>query len=581
MGSVSFSFDPEPNGEDHRRRWLRVKRHSLDRRSYGSPVWLLFTARSIGYAESMIGERLGKWVIFKELGRGGMGRVYLAQEELTGQQAAIKVLAAELALDAGFLQRFYREIESLSRLDHPNVVRFYEAGVENHRHFYAMEYVEGESLEMILQARGKLPWREVLDIASQLAPALRHVHDHGIIHRDLKPPNVLRTPQGIVKLTDFGIAKVFASRHLTATGGVIGTAEFLSPEQAAGKAVGKGSDLYCLGAVLYTLLTGRPPFQGKSHVELLHKHRYGQFDRPARLVPEIPEEVDDLICQLLEKEPDNRPRDCHVLGKQLEAIRRRLDRKSQHTEASQREEVTQVDNKVELNQLENAEGPATLMSRLVRSELQREAEGGPVARILNRPWVLVSLLALCIAILVWAFWPLGQDQLFERGAQLMKTGEIVDMERAWSEYFGPLESRFPDHPYHEEVQRYRQLLEVARSPRQSEAQRFYQQGEQLRQQGNLHAAAQTWRHLIAAFDGLDTEREWVHRAERALTDLEKNAANPDRFKEARTALERAAVLDRDGKRADAERIWTALEALYRDDPGAAQLLTEIAQARKR
>src|SRR5437868_275490 len=110
----------------------------------------------------MIGERLGKWVIFKELGRGGMGRVYLGQEELTGRQAALKVLAAELAMDPGFLQRFHREIESLGKLDHPHIVRFYEAGHENGHHFYAMEYVEGENLEAIVQERGRLPWREVL-----------------------------------------------------------------------------------------------------------------------------------------------------------------------------------------------------------------------------------------------------------------------------------------------------------------------------------------------------------------------------------------------------------------------------------
>src|SRR5882724_6691062 len=251
----------------------------------------------------MIGERLGNWVIFKEMGRGGMGRVYLAQEELTGKQVAIKVLAAELAIDPGFLQRFHREIETLSRLDHPGIVRFYEAGLENGHHFYAMEYVDGESLEAILLDKGRLPWREVLDIAAQLAPALRHVHDHGVIHRDLKPPNILRTPLGVVKLTDFGIAKVFASRHLTSTGGIIGTAEFLSPEQAAGKVVGKRSDLYCLGCVLYMLLTGRAPFTGNSYVELLHKHRYAQFDRPQKYVPELPTEFDELICQLLEKDP--------------------------------------------------------------------------------------------------------------------------------------------------------------------------------------------------------------------------------------------------------------------------------------
>src|SRR5436309_11213997 len=148
----------------------------------------------------MIGDRLGKWVIYKELGRGGMGRVYLAQEEIGGRQAALKVLAAELAQDAGFLHRFQREIEALGRLDHPNIVRFYESGLENGLYYYAMEYVDGPSLDAVLHAQGKLPWQEVLDAALQLCPALKHVHDHGIIHRDLKPPNILRTHAGVLKL---------------------------------------------------------------------------------------------------------------------------------------------------------------------------------------------------------------------------------------------------------------------------------------------------------------------------------------------------------------------------------------------
>src|SRR5262245_40402252 len=205
----------------------------------------------------MIGENLGKWRIFKELGRGGMGRVYLAQEEGTGRQAAVKVLAGELAQDVGFLQRFQREIETLSQLTHPNIVRFYESGCENGHYFYAMEYVDGQSLDETLAAHKRLPWREVLHIALQLCPALRHVHDHGVVHRDLKPSNIIRTAAGQVKLMDFGIAKIFASTHLTATGGVVGTAEFISPEQASGKPVTKRSDLYSLGVVMYTLLVGR------------------------------------------------------------------------------------------------------------------------------------------------------------------------------------------------------------------------------------------------------------------------------------------------------------------------------------
>jgi eukaryotic-like serine/threonine-protein kinase len=135
----------------------------------------------------MIGERLGKWVIFKELGRGGMGRVYLAQEEMSGRNGAIKILAAELAQEAGFLHRFQREIETLSKLDHPNIVRFYDSGFEHDLYYYAMEYVEGQSLDEVLAKQGRLPWSEVLDIGSQVCPALRHVHDHGIIPISSRP----------------------------------------------------------------------------------------------------------------------------------------------------------------------------------------------------------------------------------------------------------------------------------------------------------------------------------------------------------------------------------------------------------
>src|SRR5262249_22691788 len=241
----------------------------------------------------MTGDRLGKWVIFKELGRGGMGRVYLAQEELSGGQGAMKVLSSELGQEVGFLQRFQREIETLGRLEHPNIVRFFEAGYENGVYYYAMEYVDGLNFDQILAKQSRLLWKDVLDVAMQVSRALKHVHDHGIIHRDIKPSNLILNAQGVIKLTDFGIAKVFAATHLTATGSIVGTAEFLSPEQAAGKIVGKRSDLYCLGCVLYMLLTGRTPFVANSYVEMLHKHRYGQFDRPQKFVSEIPIEIDE------------------------------------------------------------------------------------------------------------------------------------------------------------------------------------------------------------------------------------------------------------------------------------------------
>ncbi|MCI0681246.1 MAG: protein kinase [Gemmataceae bacterium] len=528
----------------------------------------------------MIDERLGKWRIFKELGRGGMGRVYLAQEEGTGRQAAVKILAGELAQDIGFLQRFQREIETLSQLTHPNIVRFYESGCENGHYFYAMEYVEGHTLDEALEEQKRLPWRDVLDLALQLCPALRHVHDHGVIHRDLKPSNIIRTPAGQVKLMDFGIAKIFASTHLTATGGVVGTAEFISPEQASGKPVTKRSDLYSLGVVLYILLVGRPPFEGNGVLDLLHKHRYAQFDKPQQLVPEIPYEIDEIVCQLLEKDPARRPPDCLVLYKQLDSLRKRLDRRLQHTELSGGNDATLAEQRTDLTaESLGLPGPATLMSKLMREELERQKRGSALSQFINHPAVLVTLLAVVIGLIVWGMWPLDRDTLFERGARLMASSRLSDMNQAWREYLEPLERRFPDHPYQEEVEKFRIKRDAALNPQPTEAQHFYQLGERLRHEGNERGAREIWSSLATAFAGNDADRDWVQRARKGLAELEKKSVRGDRLKTVQPILERAAALKQEGKVEDADKIWTALETLYRNDLSAAEVLAEIRKQR--
>jgi len=522
----------------------------------------------------MIGDRLGKWLIHRELGRGGMGRVYLAQAEIGGSQAAVKILAAELAQDAGFLHRFQREIDTLSQLNHPSIVRLYEAGFENGVYFYAMEYVEGRSFEELLAEQGRLPWLEVLDAALQICPALKHVHDHGVIHRDIKPPNLMRGGDGAVKLMDFGIAKVFASQHLTATGGIVGTAEYLSPEQAAGKPVSKRSDLYSLGVVLYTMLTGRTPFDGTTFVELLHKHRYGQFDRPQRLVPELPHELDDIVCQLLEKDPSKRPADCLVLGRQLDSLRRKLERKSQPTQAGDQTDGTVTDNRVPALEMASGPGAATLMSRLVREELERQNRGG-WSRHLNRAWILLPLLIVCVGILVWTFWPDSAETLFLRGSDLMASAELADKERAWSEYFEKLEQRFPDHPYQDELKKFRAQLVEARSPAApGEAQRLYNWGEQLALEGKLVQAREIWKDLARVFNGIPSEQEWVDRAQKKLTAWKQVEPSKTRQEAVRAALERAKTLPRE----QAEEIWNGLERLYATD---ADIQREVSDARTR
>jgi serine/threonine protein kinase len=542
----------------------------------------------------MIGAKFGKWVLDKELGRGGMGKVYLAHED-AGTQAAVKVLSAELAQEAGFLQRFHREIEVVSQLNHPNIVRFYDSGTQDGLFYYAMEYVPGENFEQLLIQHGRLPWKEVLDAALQICPALKHAHDRGIVHRDIKPPNLLRDPSGVIKLTDFGIAKVFAARHLTNTGGVVGTAEYLSPEQAQGKQATKRSDLYSLGVVLYHLLTGRPPFEGKSTADLLHKHVYGQFDRPGKLVLDLPHDLDDVICLLLEKDPSRRPGDSMVLQRQLDSIRRKLERKSQQTQAPSGDAATVAEGRELDDDYLRPEGPGTLMSRLMREELERTKAGGSLNQLLNRPWVLVPLFAICVGLIVWSFMPRSgpsADELFAQGSELMASQKPSDWEKAWRDFLEPLEQRYPDHNHRKEVDAFHRKVEDYRtlhkavgtlkgSSRMSEAERLYTKALRLAQTGDGHSAEQIWRNLVRAYDGVDAEKHWVELAQIALDEMkDRLPATESRTESIRQASERINQLRAAGKEKEASEVFQALRELYRDDSTAIEVLNTLTQRQK-
>ncbi len=269
-------------------------------------------------------EQLGPYRLGRKLGQGGMGAVYAGVDQETGAAAAIKVLSPSLASEEGFRVRFEAEIESLKKLDHPHIVRLYGYGEQAGTLFYAMELVEGTSLEDELRAGRRFDWREVTTIAIKLCRALKHAHDHGVIHRDLKPANLLLTPDGDIKLSDFGIARLFGNTRLTSDGGVLGTAEYMAPEQAEGRAVTDRCDQYSLGGVLYALLAGRPPFRAKSLVEMLQLQRYAEPEPVTRFAPQTPAELTRIIHQLLEKDPQDRFVNTLILSRSLEAMERGL-----------------------------------------------------------------------------------------------------------------------------------------------------------------------------------------------------------------------------------------------------------------
>lgn len=266
-------------------------------------------------------ERIGPYHVIRTLGRGGMGTVYHGVHAKTQDPVAIKVIASSMAQHQRFRRRFDAEIQTLLRLKHPGIVQLIGFGEEKGLLFYSMEYVDGENLQQLLRKEKQLTWQRVLDLVIEVCAALKHAHDFGIIHRDLKPANLMINTQGRVKLTDFGIAKLFGAADSTVEGAVIGTADFMAPEQAEGKPVTVRSDLYALGSVCYAALTGRAPFQGKNIPEVLFNVRYGTYPPLETLVPQVPPPMRELIDELLQRDPSKRPPTALVVGNRFQSIR--------------------------------------------------------------------------------------------------------------------------------------------------------------------------------------------------------------------------------------------------------------------
>jgi eukaryotic-like serine/threonine-protein kinase len=268
----------------------------------------------------------GRYRILRKLGSGGMANVYLAEDEDLGRRVAIKILNDRYANDDLFIERFRREAKSAAGLSHPNIVSIYDRGEAEGTYYIAMEVIEGRSLKEMILTRGALPIAQSIVFAKQLLEALRFAHRHGIIHRDIKPHNVLvstderaKRHEARLKVTDFGIARHGASQ-MTEAGSIMGTAQYLSPEQARGAPVTAASDLYSAGVVLYEMLTGKVPFNGDSAIEIAMKHVNDAPKPPSQLRPEIPPELDKIVLRSLSKAPEDRYQTAEDFIEDLERV---------------------------------------------------------------------------------------------------------------------------------------------------------------------------------------------------------------------------------------------------------------------
>src|SRR2546421_2213008 len=263
----------------------------------------------------------GRYMIVRKLGAGGMANVYLAEDQELGRRVAIKILNERYANDEQFVERFRREAKNAAGLSHPNIVSISARGEAEGTYYISMEYLDGRSLKELITARGPAPIPVAIEYARQILAALRVAHRQGLVHRDIKPHNVLVDDEGRVKVTDFGIARSGPSQ-MTEEGSIIGTAQYLSPEQAQGAPVTPASDLYSVGIVLYELLTGTVPFGGEPPLDLPMKHLSKVPHAPSHIRPEIPRDLDVGFMRALPESPEERYQSAEEMDADLARVAR-------------------------------------------------------------------------------------------------------------------------------------------------------------------------------------------------------------------------------------------------------------------
>jgi beta-lactam-binding protein with PASTA domain/predicted Ser/Thr protein kinase len=354
----------------------------------------------------------GRYRIVRKLGSGGMANVYLAEDQELGRRVAIKILNDRHAGDEQFVARFRNEAKNAASLSHPNIVSIYDRGEAEGTYYIAMEYLDGRSLKELILSRGPAPVSVAIDYARQILSALRFAHRNGIVHRDIKPHNVLVDGEGHVKVTDFGIARAGASQ-MTEEGSIIGTAQYLSPEQARGTRVDQTSDLYSLGIVLYEMLTGNVPFTGDSPVEIAMKHLSATPQALTDTRPDIPQALDMVVLRALAKDPAGRYPSAEEMDADLERVARGLS-VSRETEDA----ATTV-----LRGAAFGDGaPTTVVPAIEATQVRQRAPaaaaeyfdyGEPVRARSLWPWLLAILLVAGAAIAGFYVYKQIQNQLNE------------------------------------------------------------------------------------------------------------------------------------------------------------------------
>jgi len=396
----------------------------------------------------MTERKIGPFILGKQIGAGGMGVVYKATYEETGKEVALKVLPPGLAGDVKLLRRFEREIVILKKLVHPNIVKYYGGGTHQGQRWYAMEFIDGGSLQDVLKKKKRLSWEQAIQVGRQLCAALEHAHNAGIIHRDLKPANLFITKKGRIKLGDFGIARDTEATALTAAGKTVGTYAYMAPEQIQGHApISRKTDLYATGCLLYEVLTGETPFVAENPAEMLMQHLNDDPYNVREKVAECPLALDALIERLLAKNPEDRPYDALAV----------------HTE------LTEMLNRSE--EVFATASPQALVSSGASAAVGIDGESDEVkpkkkkkkskGAFYEQTWFLVTCLVLLIGVGLWLAMGPGEDGLYLKAREAMADTSAVARFDAKRLYLVPYLEKYPNGKYAVEVRQWLDDVEVA------------------------------------------------------------------------------------------------------------------------
>ncbi len=354
----------------------------------------------------MKGQKINdRYQIIKSIGEGGMANVYLAYDTILDRDVAVKILRGDLSNDEKFVRRFQREALNASSLSHSNIVEVYDVGDDNGQYFIVMEYIEGKNLKDLIKKRGKLTTSEVIDIMSQIADGLSVAHDSYIIHRDIKPQNIMILENGLVKITDFGIAMAMNATQLTQTNSVMGSVHYLPPEQASGKGSTLKSDIYSMGILMYELLTGLLPYRGENAVEIALKHLKEPLPSIRDELPDLPQSVENIILKSTAKNPKNRYNDAREMYEDLKTClddsrinEEKLEYEHAELDSDNKKFTKQVEKAIVLEDEEdNNEKDDVVVKQVTDDEVKKESK---VVVILASIFVgLFVIVAACILLL--------------------------------------------------------------------------------------------------------------------------------------------------------------------------------------